>query len=345
MDEAFNLTSTTEDFVDSSYLLHLSFQFPLRNGFPEVFGYVLPPVIIFTAFTNCLVITILLKKEMRTPTNALLAGLAFSDMMCGIALVTVFFNFFTLRKFEKAVPFNWCLPYKLLFEIGTAFHNISVLQTVALATQRYIFICAPNRRSKFNFCSSIKVVILLVTIGILAQTCRFLDTFYVPALSEGSNTPGCIMMFHDWVKSNVELYIKIYYLSRATCFGLLPCMALTILTALLIKSMTSQRVKRRRMFRGRLDSLNHQDKQNVRTTLLLVVVVAIHLTSEIPNSVVMFVDAIEIAINCYSDSNAKLIVINLANIMVILSCPVNIFIYCGMSKKFRVTLKQMLKCN
>ncbi|XP_053376801.1 sex peptide receptor-like [Mercenaria mercenaria] len=345
MDESLNVTKATQNIMDLSYLLHLSTQFPLYGGYPEVFGYVLPPVIVFTLITNCLVITVLVKKEMRTATNVLLAGLAFSDMMCGISLLPVFFNFFTLGKYEEFVPFDWCLPYQLLIVLGSAFHNISVMQTVALATQRYFFICVPKSRSNFNFCSSLKVVIILHIIGIIAHASRFLDSYFVPAYSVQSNTPGCITIFRDWVKTNLELYINVYFILRATCFGLLPCIVLTILTILLIKSMTSQRVKRRRLFRGRFDGLNQQDKQNVRTTLLLIVVVGIHLFCEIPNAVVLFVDAIEIAINFYSVSDAKLIVISISNIMVILSCPVNIFIYCGMSKKFRTTLAQMLNCG
>jgi hypothetical protein len=363
--ENLNSTVSVENAVDISYLLHLSSQFPLYGGYPEVFGYILPPVIVLTLVTNCLVITVLLKKDLRTQTNVLLAGLAFSDMMCGVTLFPVFFNFFTLGKYGEIVPFDWCLPYQVLIVLASGFHNISVLQTVALATQRYVFVCVPKLRKKFDFCSSFKVIVAIHIIGIVAHTSRFLDTYFVPAFplwptslpdtlqsnASGydidSDTPGCVTMFRDWVKPNLELYINVYFILRATCFGILPCILLTILTILLIKSMTSQRMKRRRLFRGRgiCDGLNQQDKQNVRTTLLLIVVVGIHLFCEIPNAVVLFIDAIEIAINFYDVSDAKLIVISISNIMVILSCPVNIFIYCGMSKKFRTTLKQMLKCG
>ncbi|XP_060568225.1 sex peptide receptor-like [Ruditapes philippinarum] len=356
MDEYFNSTLSTHNAVDISYLLHLSSQFPLYGGYPEVFGYILPPVIVLTLVTNCLVITVLIKKEMRTPTNVILAGLAFSDMMCGVIIFPVFFNFFTLGKYNEIVPFDWCLPYQVLIVLASGFHNISVLQTVALATQRYIFICVPKARSKLNYFNALKVVVILHIIGLFAHAGRFLDTYFVPAFAYQSISPdyyfnsnniGCITVFRDWVKPNLELYVNVYFILRATCFGILPCIILTILTTLLIKSMTSQRMKRRRLFRGRgiCDGLNQQDKQNVRTTLLLIVVVGIHLFCEIPNSVVLFIDAVEAAIDLYNVSNAKLIVISISNIMVILSCPVNIFIYCGMSMKFRTTLKQMLKCR
>jgi len=48
-----------------------------------IYGYVSPPVILLTLLTNSLICVVLLRRDMRTATNLILAAMALSDMLTG----------------------------------------------------------------------------------------------------------------------------------------------------------------------------------------------------------------------------------------------------------------------
>jgi len=110
-----------------------------------IYGYISPPVILLILFTNSLICVVLLRREMRTATNLILAAMALSDMLTGLCPLPCFVYFYTLQANRDWVPYSWCAAYVTLTDrLPTVFHTASIWLTVALAVHRYIFVCKPQ---------------------------------------------------------------------------------------------------------------------------------------------------------------------------------------------------------
>ena len=110
-----------------------------------IYGYISPPVILLTLFTNSLICVVLLRRGMRTATNLLLAAMALSDMLTGLCPLPCFIYFYTLGANRDWVPYSWCAAYAILTDrLPTVFHTASIWLTVALAVHRYICVCKPQ---------------------------------------------------------------------------------------------------------------------------------------------------------------------------------------------------------
>lgn len=103
-----------------------------------VYGIIYPQIIVFTFATNILICIVLLRKNMRSPTNTLLVAMAISDMLTGLTGLPVYIRFYT-TGLNEYVPYDWCWLYLYLSNyIPTIFHTASVWLTVALAIHRFV---------------------------------------------------------------------------------------------------------------------------------------------------------------------------------------------------------------
>jgi len=110
-----------------------------------IYGFVSPPVILFTVITNTLICAVLLRRNMRTATNALLLAMAVADMMTGVWPLPCYVYFYTLGAVRYYVPYHWCVVYSALTEhLPTVSHTASIWLTVALALHRYVCVCHPQ---------------------------------------------------------------------------------------------------------------------------------------------------------------------------------------------------------
>lgn len=70
-------------------------------------GFLMPAITTVTLVNNSLVLAILLRRQMRSPTNALLAALAVSDTLMSVCPLPCFVNFYTFgRQYLDWVPFS-----------------------------------------------------------------------------------------------------------------------------------------------------------------------------------------------------------------------------------------------
>lgn len=110
-----------------------------------IYGFLSPPVILFTVITNSLICAVLLRRNMRTATNALLLAMALSDMMTGLWPLPCYVYFHTFGAHREWVPYRWCVVYSALTDhLPTVFHTASIWLTVALALHRYVCVCRPQ---------------------------------------------------------------------------------------------------------------------------------------------------------------------------------------------------------
>ena len=135
---------------------------------------------------------------------------------------------------------------------------------------------------------------------------------------------------------------------------LVPCTVLVVLNAALAKTMSVARRRRSQLLtrRGGGGGGSVHDREcrrlgdSIATTLMLVAVVGVLLLVEVPLAVFLILLIIENTWHrtLMADGVAATAALFI-NLTIVLSYPVNFFIYCGMSRQFRTTFAAMFSCS
>lgn len=330
--------------------LHFENLFPLKYSVP-LNGYIAPVLILLTVVTNTLVIAVLMKKHMRSPTNVLLAGMAFSDMMTGIIPLPIFIHFFSIGHYVDFVPIHWCLAYRMLYDnIPTIFHTASIWLTVGLAVQRYIYIC--HSLQARTWCTIPNVIwgtVIVYLVAFLSQVTKFVDFTIdpIPVRSEldpNTTFEGCDLELRTWAAQNTTVYFNIYFWFRIIFIHLVPCTSLVVLNGLLIYAMRKAQVRRMQLLKQNKKSESRKLKESNCTTLMLVAVVGLFLLVEFPLGIIMTLYVTDNTFNLkLFTPGVYAIMTSMSNFFILLSYPLNFFIYCGMSRLFRETFKCLFR--
>jgi len=142
-------------------------------------GFLMPLIAVVTLVNNSIVVAILLRRQMRSPTNALLAALAVSDTMTIVCPVPCFVHFYTLgQRYLDWVPYSWCFAYFCLTDyLPTVFHTASIWLTTSLAGSTTVVSataqghCGVYRKndSELCFCSDTKTMSRTVDLCVLMK--------------------------------------------------------------------------------------------------------------------------------------------------------------------------------
>uniref|UniRef100_A0A1B0GMR8 G-protein coupled receptors family 1 profile domain-containing protein n=1 Tax=Phlebotomus papatasi TaxID=29031 RepID=A0A1B0GMR8_PHLPP len=156
-------------------------------------------------------------------------------------------------------------------------------------------------------------------------------------------TNVCHLETAHWVREYIgeDFYFTSYYLFRILFVHLLPCCALVALNVLLFKAMKSAQEKREKLFRENRKKECKKLRDANCTTLMLIVVVSVFLVVEIPLAVITALHIISSAVIEFLDYGVANLFVLFANFSLIVSYPINFAIYCGMSRQFRETFKEI----
>lgn len=289
---------------------------------------------------------------MRTVSNLILSSMAISDILTGLSYLPIFIYMFSLHKYNQPVSMSWCKAFtNLEFNFPTIFHTASVWLTVTLAVQRYVFIRhKPPTKHWFTMRKTLIIVAVIYFFAVLAQLSYFLDHNFIHVdgkLSPWSNTTYrmCKMEFKDFFMENYKLYINLFYWFRIVFISLIPAVVLVVLNLLLASTIKTAQSRRRLLLYSKNAHHNGEhETANRRTTLMIVLVVGLFLVVEIPYAILYILQStqftFEITIIRY---RTYLIASKTVNLFMFLCFPVDFFLYCVMSKKFRDTMMNMFR--
>ncbi|XP_005107231.1 sex peptide receptor isoform X2 [Aplysia californica] len=326
----------------------------LKDDFPKEYsvpinGYASPVLIFLTVINNLLVCIVLLKPHMRSPTNAILVAMALSDMFTGIFPAPMFIHFFATERFDEWMPYEWCFPFRVLHQyIPTIFHTASIWLTMALAVQRYIYVCHSFKaRTWCTVDNVVKGTIAIYVVATLTHFTRFfveypVETSRPSILNPNVSVSACVMKYRPWAMRNLNVYFNIYYWFRVIFIHLVPCVSLVVMNALLIYTMRVARRRRMQLLRQNKKTESRKLKESNCTTLMLVAVVGLFLLVEFPLGLLMVFLIIDQTFHVAVMRKDLMPTLSLfSNFFILLSYPLNFFIYCGMSKQFRETFKRL----
>lgn len=140
---------------------------------------------------------------------------------------------------------------------------------------------------------------------------------------------------------SLDAYFSTYFVFRVIFVHLIPCTSLVVLNVLLFKAMRMAQMNRRKLFKENCKSECKKLRDSNCTTLMLIVVVTVFLVVEIPVAVVTILHIISSTIVEFLDYRIANILILITNFFIMVSYPINFAIYCGMSRQFRETFKEL----
>lgn len=326
--------------------INITVLYPIEYAQP-LLGYSMPFLLVITIVANTLIVVVLSKKHMRSPTNMVLMAMALSDMFTLLIPAPWLLYAYTLGNHYKPLyPISACYAFSFMFEVLPAlFHTASIWLTLALAVQRYIYIChAPLANIYCTLPRVKKGIIWIYFFASLHQSTRFFDREIEPLAVPWENGTAMVCFEHmaQWVQAiHIDVYFNFYFWFRVIFVHVIPCTALIVLNVLLFKAMREAKKKRQKMFKDKRksDCKNQRDKNC--TTLMLIVVVTVFLLVEIPLAVITLLHIITSTFIQVLDYKIASILILFTNFFIMVSYPINFAIYCGMSRQFRKTFKEL----
>lgn len=102
---------------ETVYYLNITDESPVKYAQP-LYGYFVPFLLVVTIIANTLIVLVLSKRHMRTPTNAVLMAMALCDMLTLLFPAPWLFYMYTLGNHYKPLsPAGLCYAYRVMHEV------------------------------------------------------------------------------------------------------------------------------------------------------------------------------------------------------------------------------------
>nr|XP_022910723.1 sex peptide receptor [Onthophagus taurus] len=343
--DASNVTNNSYPYVNVTAELPLAYAIPM-------YGYIMPFLLIITIVANTLIVIVLSKKHMKSPTNVVLMAMAICDMCTLLFPAPWLIYMYTLGNHSKPLwPIGACYSWFVMHEvIPNLFHTASIWLTLALAVQRYIYVChAPMAIKLCTLPNVYKCLTYIMIVAAIHQGTRLTEEDYKSVVIEWNNqrVHVCNKTTAAWIRDYIteDIYYSVYYLFRVIFVHLIPCIALVVLNFLLFRALKQAQQRRDQLLSNKNQKSECRKLRDSNcTTLMLIVVVTVFLIVEIPLAVVTLLHVLSSSVSVlkgFLDYKVANTLILFTNFFIILSYPINFAIYCGMSRQFRETFKEL----
>lgn len=301
-----------------------------RNYYATIHGYISLAVCIFGITANVMNIIVLTRKNMVSPTNAILTGLAVADMMVMLSYIPFSFHNYLRTGLEDKdkFAFGWAVFTLCHAHFTVVNHTISIWLTVTVAIWRFMAVCYPAATMRWRSLSRARIAIASTYVACTILCIPVYITFTVKASIENGH-PLYKVDFSDIAKRHDDLLASINFWLFSVITKLVPCVALTGLSLGLIRVLYEANLRRQR-----LKVKSDCDKSHDRTTKMLLAVLLLFLLTEFPSGMLALLSGAlgdEFFANVYQNFGETM------DILALVNSAVNFIIYCSMSRQFRDT--------
>lgn len=114
--------SSTSDYIwekeNVTTYLNITEEMPITLALP-LYGYIMPFLLIITIIANTLIVVVLSKRHMRTPTNVVLMAMALCDMFTLLVPAPWLIYMYTLGNHWKPLwPMGLCYAWNAMHEVS-----------------------------------------------------------------------------------------------------------------------------------------------------------------------------------------------------------------------------------
>lgn len=283
------------------------------RSYRSIHGYLSLLVCVFGSVANVLNICVLSRREMRSPTNAILTGLAVADLLVMLEYIPFSCHVYLdpdARFTASYFSYAWAVFMVFHALFTQVCHFISICLTVILAVWRYIIITRSQNNREWCNSQRTKITIILtyllcplvclplfVSLQITEQVKLVDDDDRIIQKSQMAN--------HTGPKHNETLYVTNYGDFKEISFWvygvvikLVPCILLTILSQRIISALLETKRRRRNLLGNNAmplkvvgdkkpskSSRQSKEQQTDRTTRMLLAVLFLFLITEFPQAI------------------------------------------------------------
>lgn len=333
----FQMANTTADSYDYTYCNLALF----RHHYRSVHGYLSLIVCIFGSIANVLNVCVLRTKEMQSPTNVILIGIAVTDLL----LILEYFPFIYDRHLSSEIDYarhytySTAVWYRYHSMVSLTLHFISCCLVVVLSIWRYNFL---SRLQVQNFCCSRRnTAIVILFIYIMCPLICYPSWAFssIQKITQLVDEHGRMVLKHNQINNhnklnmNETIYVvdmqnpELVFWIYGICIKFLPCLLLSIFFYLILSILmrrNQRRQRRKLLFNGnQLMDVNNRNKQeniqiykenqNDQTTKMLLIILLLFLITQFPLSFIGLISAFygKTFINeCYNNLGKKKIIID-----------------------------------
>ncbi|EDW18328.1 G-protein coupled receptor dmsr-1 [Drosophila mojavensis] len=204
-----------------------------HTNYKYIHGYFSLIVCILGTLANTLNIIVLTRREMRSPTNAILTGLAVADLAVMLEYIPYTVHDYILSARlprEQQLSYGWACFIKFHSIFAQVLHTISIWLTVTLAVWRYIAVSYPQRNriwcgmrtTTITIATAYVVCVLVVSpwLYLVTAIAKFLET-----LDANGKTIRSVPLSQYILDYNNEEHITMQVMSSTT-----PDMAWSVAT-------------------------------------------------------------------------------------------------------------------
>ena len=333
-----------------------------RTSYLQVHGYVSLIVCLFGMLANTMNIIVLTRKDMISPTNAILTGLALADNLVMIDYMVYAVHTYILvqRSIEDRFSYPWAVYVFIHSHVTQVFHTISIWLTLTLAVWRYLSVAHPLSSRGWCTLNRALVAILIAYVGspilciptYLTSTIRDKDVIVKNPLFPNLNeTVRVYFVDASEMAKTYKSLVKISFWTYSVIVKILPCLALTILSYCLVSALVNARERRDQLKRNRSAAKNSssggeesEGRHTDRTTVMLLAILILFLITEIPQGILVLLSGIlddddndAFFRNCYTAFNEVM------DILALINGAINFILYCAMSRQFRQTFIRLFR--
>ncbi|KAH9510952.1 G-protein coupled receptor [Dermatophagoides farinae] len=243
----------------------------LNYEYRNIHGYLSLVVCVFGIIANVLNIIVLTRKNMESPTNTILTGMAVSDLLVIASFLPYVIHNYIRTEVPEEQMYNYGWAVFTLFHAHNTvlFHTISIWLTVLLAVWRFITVRTPLRTRSMLTIGRARLYILLVYLIVPVFCIPVFITFTIhpiPAMNPQKNISIYTVDIVKLEGKNHELLEKITFWVFSVFMKLIPCGLLTCITLALIRILIEARKRKERLLKGNfaITSMNNSNNNNNR---------------------------------------------------------------------------------
>ncbi|XP_017864433.1 PREDICTED: sex peptide receptor [Drosophila arizonae] len=156
-----------------------------HTSYKNMHGYISLVVCILGTIANTLNIIVLTRREMRSPTNAILTGLAVADLAVMLEYIPYTVHDYILKDSlprEEKLSYGWACFIMFHSIFAQVLHTISIWLTVTLAVWRYIAVGYPQKNRLW--CGMRTTIITITTAYVVCVLVVSPSLYLITAIAE-----------------------------------------------------------------------------------------------------------------------------------------------------------------
>ncbi|XP_031848229.1 G-protein coupled receptor dmsr-1 isoform X1 [Nomia melanderi] len=336
----------------------------------QLHGWISLFVCIFGSIANILNILVLTRREMRSPTNIILTGLALADLLVMIDYIPYAFHLYLYRRSRKdKFSYGWAIFVLFHSNFAQVCHTISICLTLILAVWRYVAVAKKNR----EWCSYRRTIFaILITYALCPVLCvplyittevrekvEVLDSNGMSVSQSKSlinspvvetvNTTLYFVQFTETAENHDVLKALNFWI-YSIVIKLFPCVVLTVVILKLLQVLLEAKRRRRKLTNMHEDNFDRKkssrradkERQTDRTKMMLLAVLLLFLLTELPQGILGLCSVLlgpGFFRTCY------LMLGDVIDMLTLVNSAINFILYCTMSRQFRKTFNELFCKN